>query len=109
MLLKHFHNLFNNLKLNIKLQLAGKDSLDTDNGCLAYHFIKIENLRCHSDRKSQTEQLKRHIPVLFVLAFRMHTRHVMRKPVLPYANNKGADQPAHHHSLISAFVSLQIV
>ena len=30
--------------------------------------------------------------------------HVMRKPVLPYANNKGADQPAHPRSLISAFV-----
>ena len=30
--------------------------------------------------------------------------HVMRKPVLPYANDKGADQPAHPHSLISAFV-----
>ena len=30
--------------------------------------------------------------------------HVMRKPVLPYANNKVADQPAHPHSLISAFV-----
>ena len=30
--------------------------------------------------------------------------HVMRKPVLPYANNKGADQPAHLSSLISAFV-----
>ena len=28
----------------------------------------------------------------------------MRKPALPYANNKGADQPAHPHSLISAFV-----
>ena len=28
----------------------------------------------------------------------------MRKPVLPYANNKGADQPAHPCSLISAFV-----
>ena len=28
----------------------------------------------------------------------------MRKPVLPYANNKGADQPAHRLSLISAFV-----
>ena len=29
----------------------------------------------------------------------------MRKSVfLPYANNKGADQPAHLHSLISAFV-----
>ena len=25
-------------------------------------------------------------------------------PFLPYANNKGADQPAHPHSLISAFV-----
>ena len=30
--------------------------------------------------------------------------HVMRKPVFPYANNKGADQPAHPRSLISAFV-----
>ena len=28
----------------------------------------------------------------------------MRKPVLPYANNKDADQPAHPRSLISAFV-----
>ena len=27
----------------------------------------------------------------------------MRKPVLPYVNNKGADQPAHPRSLISAF------
>ena len=30
--------------------------------------------------------------------------HVMRKPILQYANNKGADQPAHPCSLISAFV-----
>ena len=28
----------------------------------------------------------------------------MRKPVLPYPNNKGADQPAHPCSLISTFV-----
>ena len=28
----------------------------------------------------------------------------MRKPVLPYVNNKGADQPAHPRCLISAFV-----
>ena len=28
----------------------------------------------------------------------------MRKPVMPYANNKGADQTAHSRSLISAFV-----
>ena len=28
----------------------------------------------------------------------------MRKPVLSYANNKGTDQPAHPHSLISTFV-----
>ena len=33
-----------------------------------------------------------------------HLSHIMRKPVLPYANNKGADQPAHPRSLISAFV-----
>ena len=30
--------------------------------------------------------------------------HIMRKPVFPYVNNKGADQPAHPRSLISAFV-----
>ena len=28
----------------------------------------------------------------------------MRKPVLPYANNKGTDQPAHPRSLISTFI-----
>ena len=28
---------------------------------------------------------------------------VMRKPVMPYAKNKGADQPAHLHTLISVF------
>ena len=28
----------------------------------------------------------------------------MRKPVKPYANNKGADQPSHPCSLISTFV-----
>ena len=28
----------------------------------------------------------------------------MRKPVMPYAGNKGADQHAHPQSLISAFV-----
>ena len=28
----------------------------------------------------------------------------MRKPVLPYANNKGAVKPAHPRSLISAFI-----
>ena len=28
----------------------------------------------------------------------------IRKRVMSYANNKGADQPAHSHSLISAFV-----
>ena len=30
--------------------------------------------------------------------------HAMRNLFLPYANNKGADQSAHPHSLISAFV-----
>ena len=28
----------------------------------------------------------------------------MTNPVLPYTNNKGTDQPAHLHSLISVFV-----
>ena len=30
--------------------------------------------------------------------------HVMKNLFMPYANNKGADQPAHPRSLISAFV-----
>ena len=34
----------------------------------------------------------------------IYMSHVMRKPVLAYANNKGADQPAHPRGLISAFV-----
>ena len=34
----------------------------------------------------------------------IHTSPVMRKPVLPFANNKGIDQPAHPRSPISAFV-----
>ena len=40
----------------------------------------------------------------------MTTRHPLNEPrhektcFMPYANNKGADQPAHSHSLISAFV-----
>ena len=37
--------------------------------------------------------------------FTLHMSRAMRKCVLmSYANNKGADQPAHSHSLISAFV-----
>ena len=30
--------------------------------------------------------------------------HVMRKPVITYANNTGADQPTHPRCLISIFV-----
>ena len=30
--------------------------------------------------------------------------HIMRKLVLPYGNNKDADQPGHLHCLISTFV-----
>ena len=34
----------------------------------------------------------------------MHLSHVMRKTrLMPFANNKDADQPAHPRSLISAF------
>ena len=33
-----------------------------------------------------------------------HMSLVMWKPVLPYSNNKGADQPMHPRSLISTFV-----
>ena len=32
--------------------------------------------------------------------------HIMRKPVLPYANNKRADQPVHPRSQISTFIVL---
>ena len=39
-----------------------------------------------------------------VLTFIHELIHVMRKPVLPYANNKGADQPVHPRSLISTFI-----
>ena len=33
----------------------------------------------------------------------LYLSHVMRKPIMPYVNNKGAYQPAHPHSLISTF------
>ena len=34
----------------------------------------------------------------------LYLSYVMWKPVMPFANNKGADQPAHPRSLISAFL-----
>ena len=47
----------------------------------------------------------RGVPTHFIhIPYKLHLSHVMRKPVLPYANNKGPDQPAHPRSLISAFV-----
>ena len=36
--------------------------------------------------------------------YAIHVSRTMRKCVMSYANNKGADQPAHPRSLISAFV-----
>ena len=36
--------------------------------------------------------------------FGLHMNHAMRKPLMPYANNKAADEPAHLRSLISVFV-----
>ena len=39
-----------------------------------------------------------------VINLNYYLSHVMRKPVLPFANNKGADQPAHPCSLISASI-----
>ena len=42
--------------------------------------------------------------VVIVMIDKLHMSPVMRKPVLPYVNNKDADQPAHPRSLISAFV-----
>ena len=41
---------------------------------------------------------------LFVSFFNCHMSRAMRKCVLCHANNKGADQTAHPHRLISAFV-----
>ena len=44
-------------------------------------------------------------PVLSVWeTITVHLSRAMRKRLMSYANNKGADQPAHPHSLISAFV-----
>ena len=50
----------------------------------------------------------------YIVLVYVYMSHVMRKPVclclyeplhdLPYAKNKGADQPAHPRSLISTFV-----
>ena len=37
-------------------------------------------------------------------SIKMQLNRAMRKCLKSYANNKGADQPAHPHSLISAFV-----
>ena len=46
--------------------------------------------------------IKVYIADYFIKHF--HLSHVMRKTVLPYANNKGADLPAYPRSLISTFV-----
>ena len=43
----------------------------------------------------------------FTIAFRLsseHMSHIVRKPVFALTNNKGADQPAHPRSMISAFI-----
>ena len=42
--------------------------------------------------------------IVFLIKHGRNMSHVMRKPVKPYSNNKGADQPAHPCNLISAFV-----
>ena len=48
------------------------------------------------------EQSDRDHPCL--LGYLGHMRHVVRKPVLPYVNNRGAEQPAYPRSLISTFI-----
>ena len=53
---------------------------------------------------NQVAQTKHNDEELELLLIEIHMGHVMRKPVLPYANNKGAHQPAHPRSLINAFV-----
>ena len=64
-------------------------------------------------RMLQCEMIYLQIPQSAVAGFSRQARlssdssylnHVMRKPVLPYANSKGADQPVHPCSLIRAFV-----
>ena len=52
------------------------------------HYIAAKSKACVGPNKEQRQHLSR----------------VMKKTVLLYANNKGADQPAHPRSLISAFV-----
>ena len=47
---------------------------------------------------------KCHNLMSWLICLPYYMSHVMRKPVLPYANNKGADRLAHPRSLISAFV-----
>ena len=86
-------------------------------GSLATHWV-------HSEDSDQTERMSRLIWVfagrtchLLVLSWGssylsvmlnayavLHVSRAMRKRVMSYANNKGADQPAHPCSLISAFV-----
>ena len=77
-------------------------------GATNFHVINIkkqtENANANHTWKiagwSESSLLDYTLIVTQVLQF----GHVMRKTVLPYADNKGADQPAHPRSLISAFV-----
>ena len=41
--------------------------------------------------------------IKLIVCVQVHISHISRKPFLPYANNKDADQPARLQSQISAF------
>ena len=64
----------------------------------SYHQIPFLSVPLSCEKGMQPCSLAR------AFAVHSHMSHVMRKPVMQYANNKGADQPAHLRSLISAFV-----
>ena len=74
-------------------------------------FILFSQHRQHVDQRLAVEiQIPQGVPVVVHHFF--HVGHCEEKCepghekmyLMPYANNKGADQPAHPRSLISAFV-----
>ena len=69
------------------------DVMKLNNKCC--HVIRIIIYLPPLDRQYASSQID---------CFNINMSHVMRKPVLPYANNKGADQPVHPRSLISTFI-----
>ena len=65
--------------------------------CSLFHDFAIADLFM----KIETQDAQGFLKLSNVM---LQLSYVMRKPVLPYANNKGADQPADLRNLISVFV-----